>query len=395
MKVVTPLVGWYSSYIPPYGLYKTTDGGYTWTGCANMPVIGGVINFYGEWRGFYAEGRNAAVTFDGGETWTVYTHPAGIHVEGAVYLDSLTMIGTSNRFWGEDSTLRQVARSTDGGLTWTSLFTEICMCGFSDPCMSSGGTILVVGVGANEVWRSTNRGDSWQVVGTDISTHFSDVAASDSGIFFRTVFGASAGPPAIARSCDDGFTWQVVWTGDSSLPRQFELMDVQFSDPLHGWVCGDDGLVVQTTDGGDTWTSYYLPEASFGLSAMSFLDSTLGWGIDPGGGSSTKVYRWSTVNNVSGGWQGRLVADRLEIAAVYPNPFNSSTTIRSILSRGGPVEVCIYDINGRLVNRLARGFSPAGEHALTFDGRGLASGVYVCQLKAGSLTDTQKMVLIR
>ena len=394
LDFVSPLVGWSCTYSLPYDLFKTTDGGYTWTG-RNLGLRGVNLSFYNERCGFYADGNHAAVTFDGGETWTVYTQPAGIGVEGVAYLDSLTLIGTSNRIWSEDSTRRQIARSTDGGLTWTSLFSEICTYAFAVPSVSPSGTILIAGGEANEVWRSTDRGDSWQVIGTDVSTLFSVVAAADSGVFFLTVFGASAGPPAIARSMDDGFTWEVVWTGDSSLPRPFWLMDVQFSDSLHGWVCGDDGLMVQTSDGGDTWTSYYMPESAWGITTMSFLDSTLGWAVDPGVGSPTLVYRWSRANSVSNGWQTSSSARRVEILSIYPNPFNFATTIQLNVSQRARVVAEVYDILGRSVGVVTDRVMAPGIYQLNWKGSNHASGTYLVRVSASADAVVYPLRLVR
>ena len=390
---VNPSIGWSCTYLQPYDLYKTTNGGYTWAG-RNLGLRGCCIAFYDELRGVYSDGGHTAITFDGGETWTIYTQPADMGVEGVVFLDSLTLIGTSNRIWGVDSTRRQIARSTDGGITWESLFAEVCLHSFGKPVFTLNGTILITGGSANEVWRSIDYGDSWQVIRTDVPTIFSAIAATDSTVYFRTVFGAFSGPPAIARSTDDGFTWQEVWAGDSALPRPFWLWDIIFTDPLHGWVCGDGGLMVQTTDGGDTWTSYYLTGSAYGIAAMSFMDSTLGWGIDPEL-SQTILYRWSTVNNMSGAWQSSSVANQLRILNIYPNPFNSATTFRFNVSRKDRVVVEVYDILGHSVGVITdRVFTP-GIYQLNWKGADYASGVYFLSVTDGYQTVTSKLHLVK
>ena len=79
----------------------------------------------------------------------------------------------------------------------------------------------------------------------------------------------------------------------------------------------------------------------------------------------------------------------------YPNPFNPATVIPFSLARSGRVSVRVYDLLGRLVTTLQDGTLPAGEHRLTFDGRNLASGVYVCRLVAGEFAAVRSMVLVR
>jgi len=88
-------------------------------------------------------------------------------------------------------------------------------------------------------------------------------------------------------------------------------------------------------------------------------------------------------------------AREIELLSCYPNPFNATTIIRFMLSRSGPAVVRVYDMNGRMVSRLAQGSSSSGEHALMFDGRGLASGAYLCRLEAGGMALTTKMVLVK
>jgi hypothetical protein len=83
-----------------------------------------------------------------------------------------------------------------------------------------------------------------------------------------------------------------------------------------------------------------------------------------------------------------------------PNPFAGRTDLRFALSRSGPVRLNIYDAGGRCVRRLTAGPLPAGEHKLTWDGRGdagepLGSGVYFYELQAGGIRDQRKMLRIK
>ena len=69
-----------------------------------------------------------------------------------------------------------------------------------------------------------------------------------------------------------------------------------------------------------------------------------------------------------------------------PNPFHSLTTIRFDLTEDGPVVLAIYDVAGREVRTLVRGFLPAGSHVTDWDardgeGRRVAGGVYYYRLR--------------
>jgi hypothetical protein len=79
----------------------------------------------------------------------------------------------------------------------------------------------------------------------------------------------------------------------------------------------------------------------------------------------------------------------------YPNPFNPKTVVNSQLPVGSHVRLIVYDALGREVAVLVDEERPAGSYRDTFDGSGLASGVYYYRLTAGSYADTKKMVLMK
>ena len=84
-----------------------------------------------------------------------------------------------------------------------------------------------------------------------------------------------------------------------------------------------------------------------------------------------------------------------ELFKAYPNPFNPLTTLGFSLPVTSRVSLVVYDVTGRRVASLVDGAKPAGTYQITFDGSGLASGVYFCRLQAGEFTAVQKMVLVK
>ena len=80
---------------------------------------------------------------------------------------------------------------------------------------------------------------------------------------------------------------------------------------------------------------------------------------------------------------------------VHPNPFNSSARIGFDLPKGGPIKLEVFDETGRRVRTLMHGPQEAGHHEAAFDEDGLASGTYFVRLRAGNLTRSQKMVLVK
>lgn len=84
-----------------------------------------------------------------------------------------------------------------------------------------------------------------------------------------------------------------------------------------------------------------------------------------------------------------------EISAVYPNPFNSSTTITFRLDKPYIAKVAVFDALGRQVATLRNGPAQAGEHKISFDGADLSSGIYFVRLTTGAGSTMAKMILLK
>ncbi|NUO82354.1 T9SS type A sorting domain-containing protein, partial [candidate division KSB1 bacterium] len=57
------------------------------------------------------------------------------------------------------------------------------------------------------------------------------------------------------------------------------------------------------------------------------------------------------------------------------------------------VKLAIYNVRGELVQTLLQRELAAGEHAIPFDGRGFASGMYFYRLETKDFVTTRKMIL--
>lgn len=78
-----------------------------------------------------------------------------------------------------------------------------------------------------------------------------------------------------------------------------------------------------------------------------------------------------------------------------PNPFNPTTAIRFALAHDAHVTLRVYDVAGREVARLLDGMRSAGEHQVVFEGRNLASGVYLALLRADDAAVHERIVLTK
>ncbi len=84
------------------------------------------------------------------------------------------------------------------------------------------------------------------------------------------------------------------------------------------------------------------------------------------------------------------------VSNAYPNPFNSSTRWSVSLQRNNNIEVAIYDILGRLADRMTYSFS-AGTNEISWERpAGLSSGVYFVEFRnsSGQKLSFQKILLL-
>jgi subtilisin family serine protease len=86
---------------------------------------------------------------------------------------------------------------------------------------------------------------------------------------------------------------------------------------------------------------------------------------------------------------------RVALAPVRPNPVTTNASIAFDLPRAGPVRLEAYDVAGRRVATLATGDWTAGRHAVDWDARHMASGVYLVRLEAGGVETVTRMVVTR
>jgi hypothetical protein len=79
----------------------------------------------------------------------------------------------------------------------------------------------------------------------------------------------------------------------------------------------------------------------------------------------------------------------------YPNPFNPSTNIKYQIANSGFVSLKIYNILGKEVATLVNEKQSTGNYEITFDGSGLASGIYFYKLVTENFTDNKMMILVK
>ena len=87
-------------------------------------------------------------------------------------------------------------------------------------------------------------------------------------------------------------------------------------------------------------------------------------------------------------------SDRILLRS-YPNPSQEHTRIWYAVPTGGDVELVIYDVTGREIDRLVSGYIQPGQHDVTWDASGYPSGTYFSQLTVDGESIVRQMVVVK
>lgn len=148
---------------------------------------------------------------------------------------------------------------------------------FADPehafVVGSGGTILATRDGGNG-WSRQSSGTKEHLLGVHASSPMSAHVVGAFGIFLSTA--------------DGGATWEkheLAWdrlipliTKESGILEP-NLNGVHFINAETGWIAGEFGLILKTTDGGRTWSTQTYGADRPQLYAVEFHGSRVGWSV--------------------------------------------------------------------------------------------------------------------
>jgi hypothetical protein len=147
--------------------------------------------------------------------------------------------------------------------------------------------------------------------------------------------------------------------------------------------------ITQVTTAANWTPTWPLAEAT----DMKYTNASLKTGATDGGPIGDPYW----FNGTTGvDHQAASVPYEFGLSQAYPNPFNPSTNIRFSLGVAGPVTLKVYNILGQEVMSLINGESKApGLYTVTFNMDRFASGMYVCRLQQGNLSQARKIALVK
>ncbi len=249
------------------GNYRTINGGQTWQPMTDLIGTFDQIEFLTPTFGWTQSNGSAAATTDGGQSWNYF-----FLTDPPVWNDAIAEVHFANEQLGLgvhfDNT--ELYRTTNGGQTWNVVATGGDL---RQPLFLTESVALVTNL-LGQLQRSTDGGQTWSDVkgpafGFEELLAFTDQVA----IAWNT--------SSVIRTVDGGVNWQPV-----DFPFTF-IWDVQQLDDttaviqLHPLVFAVPWAVIVTTDAGATWNSAFTSATN----TLDFVlsDGMTGYGVGASG----------------------------------------------------------------------------------------------------------------
>jgi hypothetical protein len=90
----------------------------------------------------------------------------------------------------------------------------------------------------------------------------------------------------------------------------------------------------------------------------------------------------------------KLYSQNLDTMIVYPNPFESATTVNFATTQTDTISLKIYNATGNTVHTFYEStLLNSGNYSLNFDGNNLMNGIYFIQLKIGTTKQISKKLI--
>jgi hypothetical protein len=348
-----------------HGVWQTSDGGYiiagqTWLihgsfGNYDMYVVKTDMNGNVQWKKvFYRENEGADVALavqqlsDGGYIIGGFTQSSS-WASYIIRTDSLGNVVWSNIYPGAwQSECYDIQATPDGGFILTGTETSF----------ETDGDLLIIKLDANGnlVWK--------KIYGTEDAEQGESIQQlQDGGYIIGGMSTHGAG----------GYDMYVVRTNSTG-------------DSLWSRIIGGSG--------DDRAFSIVSPQAG------SYLVTGWAWSYGQGLGD---VYLVKLNESITGNIEINSVPKSSTLYQNYPNPFNPVTSIKFGMPSAGLVTIDIYDLAGRVVERLINSNLSAGMHEIKWDASEYSSGVYFYRLitrdasasLSTSFVDTKKMILLK
>ncbi len=230
-----------TGYVVEDGVYKTIDGGLNW-----VHIIGGEKQtlFFNDALTGYVGGRNSSIakTTNGGQTFIGQTLPlATVDINSIYFVNDLTGFVCG----GYPNTYGVIFKTINGGNTWTFISTQTQDIEFRALHFVNTSTGYAVGghmfASSGVIYKTVNGGDLWFQIGIT-SRDFNDVYFTDINTGY--VVGEEG---TIVRTTDGGMLWNFQNSNTNN-----DIFTVLFTRTPIGYLAGNEGVVHKTVNAGNS-----------------------------------------------------------------------------------------------------------------------------------------------
>jgi hypothetical protein len=174
----------------------------------------------------------------------------------------------------------------------------------------------------------------------------------------------------------------------------------------------DEGVMIHdVTPASGSWTTTWLApnevilRSATGIAAGSSVEFTVCLNVHPTVTSCNLL--WQTAKDLFYICTGTATVDitlgagysasvsQFALYQSYPNPFNPTTAIVYTLAEREFVTIDVYDIGGKLVDRIVSEMLESGTYTTVYDASVRPSGTYIVTMRAGAFTATRRMTLMK
>lgn len=295
------------------------------------------------------------------------------------------------------------ARSLNGGAGWEIQETAFPMSGITG-LLTEKGNIRVNGLPGIAVDTTSGEQGGWIYIVTG-QEGLSPAGDDPDIILNRSTDGGQSWSEGIRVNQDELSNGKIQYFPAVHVDK-YGGLDIIFYDDRNTTSDSAGVFMARSTDGGNSWKEYEISDHNYEPRAIGGLGQGYqGDNIDLTSTHDRLVPVW--MDNSSGLYQIWTVhidftsldniteannSLEIELLPNRPNPFRRQTTIAYRLAEGGSVNIRVYDLNGKEVERLIDGYRAAGVHELTFNPE--RPGIYICRMSDGKQVLSRKMIAL-
>jgi len=411
-------------------------------------------------------------------TWASEKIPSFEMFSEVDYFDSVNIVSIVTILDANDDWVDRVAISSNFCSSWdkvTSLYDEKNLGALT--CVKNSNTAYVLS--KNKLYKSTDKGSKWDSVSYSCPTQNPRPAfinlkfVSETEGYALSDFENSINGSNVYATSDGGNTWNVLFTQHLSYSGQNEqkkivtktknnvliianydslcfynvttknltvkvvpnhIRDIAFVNDKHGFILSSGDVLVETKDGGDTWTDVKLAKfyvQAFGLQRISFCDENTGilvsddiqYYITYDGGKrwiqiereldyknlqfvSLKMINKKTVMGIGNSNFHMMITDKLDTAAKVSTPsaiINSNNSSAKVSVNNGKLhcsldnnsdnlEISIYSIDGKAIYKNSTK-NYIENSSLIIDLPSMNQGIYLVNIKSDIKSETRKIII--